>query len=194
MNLKSTFDTGFSLLEILIVLIVLSVLSGSFIQSKSQQKRIVDFQLNQQYLNDIKTEIKGFYALHGRWPCPADESGVEGWKNNACDKASGVLAYKTLGLKRAQDIWGQNWFYSLAEDIQICEQMKATGSCQSTTYTWPIRIEFYLLSRGGDYETQSTESWIHYSEQSHQFDDQMVWMSENEAIQWRLQTGWVLPD
>ena len=194
MNLKRTSEAGFSLLELMIVLIILSVLSGSFIQSKSQQKRMADFRLNQQYLDEIKTEIKGFYALHGRWPCPADEQGIERRNNNVCDQMSGPLAYKTLGLKRSQDIWGKAWFYSIAEDIQICEQMKSSGSCQSNAQTWPIGIEFYLLSLGGDYETQSTESWIHYSEQSHQFDDQVVWMSENEAIQWRLSTSWILPD
>ncbi|MDR1661357.1 MAG: type II secretion system GspH family protein [Azoarcus sp.] len=102
---------GFTLVEIAIALVILSLLGGVFIAPLAA--RIEDGQRREAnaLLNDIAEALIGFALLHGRLPCPSLEadpaSPVYGLEQPqpCASGAPGYLPWRTLALP-AHDPWG----------------------------------------------------------------------------------------
>jgi prepilin-type N-terminal cleavage/methylation domain-containing protein len=111
--------SGFSLVEIAVVLIIIAILTTAIAVPLSSQ-------INQQRVNEttrqleaIKEAIYGFAIANGRLPCPATGtngnesfSGAGNAANGGCAAFSGFLAAATLGISTvdangfAIDAWG----------------------------------------------------------------------------------------
>jgi prepilin-type N-terminal cleavage/methylation domain-containing protein len=115
--LKSANSHGFSLIEIAIVLVIVSVLITIIavpLATQVEQQRINE--TNKQ-LETIKEAIIGFALANGRFPCASrvSDNGVESVINPAngtCNQYAGLLPAVTLGLNPidasgfAVDAWG----------------------------------------------------------------------------------------
>lgn len=74
-----TRSSGFTLLEISIVLVILGVLANAFLQPIGSQLESAKRQETQALLLRVEQAVTGFAAAHGRLPCPApfDQTAIE---------------------------------------------------------------------------------------------------------------------
>ncbi len=114
---------GFSLIELAIVLLIVSLLAGGLMMTLSAQQENSAIAETQRRLADARDALLGFAAANGRLPCPAApaSSGVEaplggGACNNNWD---GFLPAITLGITPtnengyAVDAWGNPIRYAI---------------------------------------------------------------------------------
>jgi prepilin-type N-terminal cleavage/methylation domain-containing protein len=113
---------GFTLLELALVLLILSVLLSGLALPLGAQIAQRRHEETLRRLDDAREALLGFAALHGRLPCPATTSGgVEAFApggdagNGACaDFHGGFLPGATLGMNDldaegyARDAWGSH--------------------------------------------------------------------------------------
>ncbi|MEW9898893.1 prepilin-type N-terminal cleavage/methylation domain-containing protein [Chitinivorax sp. PXF-14] len=115
-SLRRYDSSGFSLLELAIVMVVISLLLVAFLpslNSQYEQQRVVT---TQRAMDEAKEAIAGFVMQNGRLPCPADPVGNQGTEQlagNACANAEGALPWATLGVKQL-DAWGRRYTYRVA--------------------------------------------------------------------------------
>lgn len=106
---------GFTLIEMAVVLVVVSLLLGSLLvplASQVEQRRI---ESTEQILDQARAALLAFAAARGRLPCPADATGGQEkvtMATGACASNPGFLPAATLGLSPldaagyALDGWG----------------------------------------------------------------------------------------
>jgi prepilin-type N-terminal cleavage/methylation domain-containing protein len=111
-------QTGFSLVEMAIVLTIVALLLGSLlptISSQIDQQRRTE---TRKQLDDIQQALMGYAIINGRLPCPATTTIPTGQTNagialttgSNCTYASGVLPWATLGVSET-DAWGWRFTY-----------------------------------------------------------------------------------
>lgn len=113
--------TGFTLVEMAIVLVIIGLLLGGLLMPLSAQLEQQRISETQKYLEQIKEALLGFAAANGRLPCPASatSNGQESFAvggnatNGLCSNFyNGFLPAATLGLTPtdsqgyAVDAWG----------------------------------------------------------------------------------------
>ncbi len=108
---------GFSLLELTIVLVIVSLLSSGLMMTLSSQMEQRSRTQTQQQLQDIRDSLLGYAAAHialdGKpyLPCPdTDGDGIENRSGNTCSNQEGNLPWNDLGLAD-QDAWGNRFRY-----------------------------------------------------------------------------------
>ena len=120
-------QSGFTLIEIAVVLVMVGILVGSFIGSITNRIETTRRDNTKKQLEDIKTVLLGFASAYGRIPCPADttSNGLEqpdGGSDAAtpCTLQHGFIPGKTLGINGAYnrdnlviDSWGNPIRYSV---------------------------------------------------------------------------------
>lgn len=141
------YHKGFTLFELAIVLIIISILAGGLFVSLGAQIEQQQRHATQQTLNDIRDALLGFaashYATDGKpyLPCPdTDGDGIENRNGVLCTQYSGQIPWSDLGLGN-QDAWGNRFDYrvekafsqrdngfTLASNatIKVCEQATCT--------------------------------------------------------------------
>jgi prepilin-type N-terminal cleavage/methylation domain-containing protein len=120
---KKKVDAGFTLIEIAVVLVIVSLLLGSFITSLSSRIETTRRNDTIKQLEDIKSALLGFVSAQGRLPCPATAVG-QGLEQpvggGACTAQHGFVPGVTLGLNGSYnrdllltDSWGNPFRYSV---------------------------------------------------------------------------------
>lgn len=124
---KFNSQSGFTLVEIAVVLVLVGLLLGSFIGSITQRIETSQRENTKSQLDDIKTALLGFVSAHGRLPCPATATanGQEQPVNGStiatpCTLQHGFIPGKTLGISGTYnrdtllvDVWGNPIRYSV---------------------------------------------------------------------------------
>ena len=130
MNIRDTshHEAGFTLVEIAIVMLIVTLLLTGLVPTISSQ--IEQRQRNEtlKQLDEIKQALIGYAVVNGRLPCPADGTTPSGQANAAlvqagseyknpvagtpfvCFNPSGVLPWATLGVSET-DAWGRRFSY-----------------------------------------------------------------------------------
>lgn len=109
-NLVSQAQTGFTLIEMAVVLVILGLVIGTLFAPLAAQRDIRDITGTQNSLNLIKEAINGFAILNGRLPCPTnqpDPINVNYGLEDCTIKTEGYLPWKTLGVPET-DEWGHH--------------------------------------------------------------------------------------
>lgn len=120
MHKLSPAQSGFSLLELAIVLVIVALISGGLLLGLSAQRDITANQDVERQLESIKEALLAYAITNGRLPCPAIptlantavNAGLEDRPNtnSACNLIHGVLPWATLGIQEI-DPWGQRFTY-----------------------------------------------------------------------------------
>lgn len=120
MKSYSLKTSGFTLVEMAIVLVIVGLLLGGLLMPLStqiEQRRIGE---TQKALEEIKEALLGFVIANGRLPCPAPATtatgaALAGLEPNpivagGCANPAGVLPWATLGVNET-DAWGNRYTY-----------------------------------------------------------------------------------
>lgn len=107
-----TKTSGFTLVEIAIVLVIFGLLLSAFLAPLTAQRELRASEVTQQSLKLITEAINGFSILNGRLPCPSTQTdpananyGLEDATCSASYVAEGYLPWRTLGVPE-MDEWG----------------------------------------------------------------------------------------
>jgi len=107
--------TGFSLVEMAIVLVVVGLLLGGLLVPLSTQLEISQRAETEKSLGLIKEALIGFAAINGRLPRPA-VSAVKGIEVTSCGvseaNCTGFIPWEVLGISKT-DAWGKIFEYSV---------------------------------------------------------------------------------
>lgn len=111
-------SSGFSLVELAIVLIIVGLLTSSLILPLSAQIDQRNINETRQQLNEIREALIGFSVVNGRLPRPAT-SLSDGRENPAvCSSeadCTGFIPWNTLGMKKT-DAWNKMIRYSVTPE------------------------------------------------------------------------------
>lgn len=139
-------QTGFSLIELAIVLVIVTLLLGGLtvpLAAQIQARRVAD---TQRTLEEARDAVIGFARTHpvpGRpgfrhLPCPdVTDDGREDRSGDACASVSGLLPWVDLGTA-SQDAWGNRLRYAVAAGAA---NRGGTGGFSANTITIPDPIE-----------------------------------------------------
>ncbi len=131
---------GFTLIELAVVMIIIGVLLGGFINTLSSRIEQSQRAETREQLEDIKAALSGFATANGFLPCPATalSAGGESRTGSSCSQLNGFVPAKTLGLNGRYnsdnlllDSWGNPFRYSVtganSGAFTKLGQIKATG-------------------------------------------------------------------
>lgn len=119
-NRVAKYQSGFSLIELAVVLVIIGVLIGSFIGTigaRIDNMRRVE---TQDALDKIKLSLYGFALSQSpvRLPCPdTDNDGDEDLTGASCTSLTspGNFPWRTLGIERV-DAWASTYSYWVADE------------------------------------------------------------------------------
>jgi len=102
---------GFTLLEMSIVLVIISLLVGGLLAPLSAQKEQAWRTDNAALMEQAREALIGFALVNGRLPCPDTSTPPNGVENGVCSGLNtfpnpGTLPWVTLGLDTGLDPWG----------------------------------------------------------------------------------------
>lgn len=146
-------NQGFTLIEVAIVLIIVTLLSGGLMMTLSSQTEQRTYRETQQQLQNIHDALLGYAVSHNALdgkpylPCPdIDGDGLENRTGNACTNSAGMLPWNDLGVAN-QDAWGNRFRYqveasfakkdagftlSSTATLKVCDQAACTSTVATT--------------------------------------------------------------
>ncbi len=155
--MKPTLQSGFTLIEMAIVLMIVGLLLGGILVPLSAQMDQRNNSDTQKSLSEIKEAIIGYALANGRLPCPATATIPTGQTNAgialttgsgstlACSNATGVLPWATLGVSET-DAWGNRYTYRVMSDFADGVGSTTYGGCSPSPI--PMLATFGLCSVG----------------------------------------------
>lgn len=131
-NSSTTQQSGFSLVELAIVLIIVALLTSGLLGGLSSQRNQADNKDAQRQQELVLDAILGFAMSAGRLPCPADPAistasgaGSEELQctpadcsstDRVCKLEHGVIPWRSLGLQET-DPWGNRFTYFVGKEF-----------------------------------------------------------------------------
>jgi len=118
-------EAGFTLIEIAIVVLIVSILLGYTVALFPKQQELKRYRAVEREMDEVIAAIVGFAQINGRLPCPAipDTVGVEDGGGVAdCNNFGGFVPVNTLGLTGRLnadslliDPWGNPYRYYVSD-------------------------------------------------------------------------------
>jgi prepilin-type N-terminal cleavage/methylation domain-containing protein len=194
---------GFSLIELTVVMVILSLLLGGLLLPLSAQRDLMQRRAAESGLMEIREALLGYAALHDTLPCPDLEENPEaatyGEAEDDCAflTREGFVPFKTLGLSETADPWGQRWRYRVdpnfvvpiklnsAADHQDSRHLRivnAAGKDLTAHSKEPAIVLFYSTGAnaradGENAVFEPTGGRYESNPPSDVFDDQMLWLA-----------------
>ena len=125
---------GFTLVELAIVLLILSVLAGGVVLTVRAQLSQRQLAETRAALDQARAALMAFAAVNGRLPCPA-VGGAPGQGSEpainagGCTNIRGLLPWETLGVV-AIDGWGRRLGYAVSKEFSTAFTLDTTGSVE----------------------------------------------------------------
>lgn len=145
--------TGFTLVEMAVVLVIVGLLLGGImtpLSAQMDQRRISE---TQKALEEINQALIGFAIVNGRLPCPAPAATPTGAAGaglepapllaDGCANNAGVLPWATLGVNET-DAWGRRYTYKVTQVFTRTIPQTALLGCIAT----PQYAAFALCTQG----------------------------------------------
>jgi type II secretory pathway pseudopilin PulG len=130
---------GFSLIELAVVIIVVTLLLGSLMVPLATQVEKRRYSETEKQLEHIREALIGFALAKRYLPCPAvsASNGLEDRTTDACNKRVGFLPWVTLGVTQ-YDAWNNLLRYSVDPDFARSDpnfffQLNSIGDIQIKT-------------------------------------------------------------
>jgi prepilin-type N-terminal cleavage/methylation domain-containing protein len=202
--------SGFSLVEMAIVLAIIALLMAGLLPTLSSQIEQQKRNETRKYMDEVREALLGFVVANKRLPCP-DTNG-DGSENSPCTTTAsqfGTLPYKDLGVID-KDPYGGTLIYAVTKafaDSSVITLSPPTAGvmriCKSATCAdnWTSTAAAVIVSRGTNWAlTPSTDEAENANNDtdfvSHDFtpdfDDIVVWISPNTIFS-RLVAAGKLP-
>lgn len=112
----SIYSSGFSLVEMAVVLIIVGLLIGGLTVPLTAQIDMRNINKTRESLASINDALIGYAVIHGHLPCPAISAanGSESSRSASgdCNNRSGLLPWAELGIDKL-DAWGHLFRYSV---------------------------------------------------------------------------------
>lgn len=149
MKSASRIQQGFTLVEIAIVLLIVTILLGYTVAMFPRQQELKQYRAADQEMDRILDAIVGFAQVNGRLPCPTNPNlvGVENGGGGAnCSHYEGFVPINTLGItgrvnadSLMLDPWGNPYRYYVTDnnfngglsDFVGAGEMRAVGIVDS---------------------------------------------------------------
>lgn len=142
--IKNKTSSGFTLIEVAIVLVIIGFLIGSLIVPLGSQRQTIQIKQARQELKMIEEAILGFAIANGRLPCPSSGDVAGGNENpgggGACVDSRGFIPAVTLGISGRFncdnlliDPWGNPYRYSVTVTSVADEPANPLNSPDFTT-------------------------------------------------------------
>ena len=164
-------NTGFSLVEMAIVLVIVGLLLGGMLTPLSMQMEQRKMSETQRQMEETKDALIGFALRNGYLPCPAisASNGLEDRDGDKCgdDKRQGYIPWATLGVGKL-DSWGHLFRYSVtpafthalapfalstARDISVVTRSGAEGALVGATAENDIPVVVMSYGKNGAHAT-----------------------------------------
>lgn len=206
-------ERGFTLTEMAVVLVIVSLLIGGMLLPLTAQQDMRHGEETRRLLADVGEALYGYAASHaagdGRpyLPCPdTNGDGAEDRAGSACANQEGGLPWATLGLGR-QDAWGNPLRYRVTAafsnsaigfallsggDLQVCE----TAAC---TVTLGSGLPAIVVSTGkngtGTSNADELENlngnvtFVQHAHTAGGFDDLVVWLPSSLLVNRMIAAG-----
>jgi prepilin-type N-terminal cleavage/methylation domain-containing protein len=134
-------QTGFSLVEMAIVLAIVALLLGGLLPTLSGQMEQQHRSETRKQLEEIRAALVGYAASQTppRLPCPADPTkptGTTGAGIEDCTRTVGAIPWATLGTSET-DAWGRRFTYAAPTTFTST----ATGFSLSSTSTFSVQAK-----------------------------------------------------
>ncbi|MEN3067598.1 type II secretion system protein [Uliginosibacterium sediminicola] len=171
---------GFSLVEIAIALVVISLLAGSLMKAFQLQLAFGRSTLAREQLREAREALLNYAVVNQRLPCPASDS--SGIAQTSCSSTpKGWLPWQELGLP-ARDAWGQTLRYAVSTAMSTSGfGLGSTGSLQlyqgSNRMNNDEAVAFVVWSIGSDGHDASSGSNAVVTVESPSSDDLVEWVS-----------------
>jgi len=200
--------SGFSLVEMAIVLAIVGLLLGGLLPSISSQMEQQRRNETRKLMDEIKDALIGYTIINGKLPCPA--TATYGEADSTCTNPSSdnYLPWKTLGVSET-DAWGGKWLYRVEPafassvpftltttsnatlDLQVRD---SAGNRLTTASERPLAIIFStgpnLVADGGNASFETTSNATYQSDTPNQsFDDITIWISRPQLINRMVAAG-----
>ena len=210
--------SGFTLVEMAIVLAVVALLLGGLLPTISSQMEQAQRKETRSSLSEIQQALLGYAIIYGQLPCPtiitdpADEDyGISPATCNVAPTTEGYLPWKTLGVSEVDgwgvkrnaetDLWIGYWRYRLDRNFSTQFNL-STGFADTlaikdnalnyiTTVTEsPVAIVF---STGKDLTENAENAVFNNTYQSDNpsttFDDMLIWVSRPQLFNRMVSAG-----
>ena len=149
---------GFTLVEIAIVLLIVSILLAGILMPLSIQREVRSYADTKRTMDQISEAIMGFVLINGRLPCPATRTiadgtatvGTEALTGNACTSITGVIPWVTLNVPET-DEWGGRFTYRVTSIFADTIAAATYGCTPSANPT----LSSFALCANGDMKIQS---------------------------------------
>lgn len=126
-------NSGFTLVEMAIVLMIVGLLLGGMLVPLSAQMDQRNASDTQKTLSEIKEAIIGYAIVNGRLPCPAQATFATGNTNAGmvdCTLTTGVIPWATLGTSET-DAWGRRFTYAVSSTFSTATFMLSSNGTLS---------------------------------------------------------------
>ncbi len=144
-NTSQVSQTGFSLIELTVVLFIVGLLLGGMLKPLSTQIEIKERKSTQDQLEETIEAIYGFALQNGRLPCP--DTDLDGTENRVsfdiCSGDEGGIPSDELGVDPL-DAWGHRILYRVSADHADAPDTDDTGCGASANGL----VSFELCSDG----------------------------------------------
>lgn len=185
--------SGFTLVEMAMVLLILGLLTSSFIIPMGAQIDNNHLKTTDQQLSRIKEALLGYAIRNRQLPCPS--SSTLGTQDTTLCAQEGFLPWADLGVE-GRDAWGSYFRYradskhssngsyntTIPSSIDVLEVDNKAATVNYVTNTVAI---FYSLGKNKTADADNATAdqiYTHDDFVPNSFDDRLIWISDAELV------------
>lgn len=184
--------SGFTLVEMAMVLLILGLLTSSFIIPLGAQMDINTLKTTDQQLSRIKEALLGYAIRNRQFPCPSNNT--NGIQDATLCAQEGFLPWADLGVD-GRDAWGSYFRYRAdskhsatgAYNTNIPTPTDGLEVANRSATTYVTNAVAILFSPGKNKTADADNASLNqtYTQDDfvpNSFDDRLVWISDNELV------------